>query len=178
VWPSVLQDDRSCNPRGSVLGAESQGLQGKVKGHMEGSINVKHELGGIREWLKQLRCDVDAGLERIDVAIKMLEGHGPGQMKKKKKTWITKPKPKKMFRLKEKRLNSSGKGAGVGSGSMAHPDEAGPSTGCPVAYSKPNSEVEGFSAGRAQKPNTNLQLGVEGSCSAPDFNSLIFDIFI
>jgi hypothetical protein len=166
VWPSVLQGDRSCNPRGSVLGVESQGSQGKVKGRMEGAFNAKHELGGLREWLRQLRCDVDAGLERVDVVIKKLEGHGPGQMKKKK-TWISKPKPKKMFRLKEKRLNSSGKGVGVGPGSVAHPDEAGPSTGRPVVYSKPNPEVAGFSAGRdlieglPQKPNTNLQLGGE-----------------
>jgi hypothetical protein len=168
VWPSEMQGDMSCNPRGSVLGDERQGTQGKVKGRMEGSFNAKQELGGLREWLRQLRSEVDAGLVRVDVVIKKMEGDGPGQIKKKK-VWISKPKPKRMFRLKEKRLNSFGKGVGVGPGPMAQSDGAGPAEGNPVVYSKPIlfQEGEGSSAGRgtiegmSQKPKSHIQLGGE-----------------
>jgi hypothetical protein len=142
VWPAVMQGVLPCNPRGSVLGVEGQGAQGKVKGPVEGAFNVKQELRGLREWLLQLRCDVDAGLKRVDVVIKKMVGNGPGQMKKKK-SWIPKQKPKNVFRIKDKRLNSSGKGVDVGSGLVASSDEAGPSTGRHVVFLKPNPEVLG-----------------------------------
>jgi hypothetical protein len=52
---------------------------------LEDSFNAKQELGGFREWLLQLRSEVDAGLGRIEVIIKRLEVDGPGQLKNKNK---------------------------------------------------------------------------------------------
>jgi hypothetical protein len=51
-----------------------------VKGRRETAFNAKQELGGLREWLSQLRREIDAGLVRVDVVLKKLENIGPGQV--------------------------------------------------------------------------------------------------
>jgi hypothetical protein len=58
-----------------------------------------------------LRGEVDAGLERVEVVINMLENDGPGQVKKKA-VWM--PKSKRKFWHKKKKTNS--KRVEVGSG--------------------------------------------------------------
>jgi hypothetical protein len=49
-----------------------------VKGREEKAFNAILELGYCREWLRQLRGQLDVGLERIDAAFKDLEATGPG----------------------------------------------------------------------------------------------------
>jgi hypothetical protein len=136
--PSVMQGVKSCNPRVNTLGVERQGTQGRVKGRMEGPLNARQELGGLREWLWQLRSEVDAGLWRVDEVIKKMKGDGPSQIKKKK-IWISKPKPKpnKKIRLKENRLNLIGAKVAAGTGPMAHLDGTGPSAEHHLVVSKP-----------------------------------------
>jgi hypothetical protein len=174
MGPSVMQGDRPCITRVNTLGVERQGTQGKVKGRMEGSLNAKQELGGLREWLWQLRSEIDAGLVRVDVVIKKMEDDGPGQLKKKK-IWISKPKPKpkKRFRFKEKRMNFIGEKVNAGLSPMALLEGDGPSASYPVGLSKPFVVPEGARslAGRGsleglpQKPNSLLQLGGEKAMS-------------
>jgi hypothetical protein len=174
MGPSVMQGDKSCNPCVNSLGVERQGTQGKVKGRMEGSLNAKQELGGLREWLWQLRSEIDAGLVRVDVVLQKMEGDGPGQLKNKK-IWISKPKPKskKRFRFKEKRLNFFGKKVNAGTSPLAQLDGAGPSAGLLVGLSKPIVIPEelrslagrGSLEGLPQKPNSLLQLGGEKATS-------------
>jgi hypothetical protein len=63
MGPSVMQEGQvHVIHVSTTLRVERQGTQGKVKGRMEGSLNAKQELGGLREWLWQLRTEIDAGL--------------------------------------------------------------------------------------------------------------------
>jgi hypothetical protein len=102
-------------PRGSSQGVACQGSKCRVKGHGETAFNAKQELGGLREWLSQLRREIDAGLVRVDVVLKKLEIIGPGQVQKKT-VWIPKTKSKKKFKLKEKRPILNGMGVGLDPG--------------------------------------------------------------
>jgi hypothetical protein len=79
-----------------------QGKQGQLKGRkVVNHFNASQELENLREWLRQLRGEVDAGLERVEEVINLLENEGPGQVKKKA-VWM--PKPKRKFWHKKKRL--------------------------------------------------------------------------
>jgi hypothetical protein len=160
-------------PRGSSQGVTCQGAKSNVKGRMEASFNAKQELGGLREWLRQLRSEVDAGLVRVDVVLKKLENIGPGQVQKKA-VWISKTKSKKKLKFKEKRPNSNGVGVGLDPGlavmmSKAQTDGTGPSAGPSVVNLKSMVRSEGagtsvglgLSEGPVQKPNLNIQVGSE-----------------
>ena len=48
------------------------------------AFNAKQELCSIREWLGQLRDEVDVGIERLNVVINTLKVDGSGQRK-----WVT-----------------------------------------------------------------------------------------
>jgi hypothetical protein len=160
VWLTVKKGDDHGKSRGSQMEVECQDSQGKVKGRLEGSFNAKQELGGFREWLWQLRSEVDAGLGRIDVFIKKLEADGPGQLKNKnKKIWISKPRPKR----KPKFIKKTSGGPGPNS------DGAGPSMGYKVDDLEPNPVTVGTktcagqasSEGLIQEPISQVQMGVE-----------------
>jgi hypothetical protein len=162
VCSTVKKGEEPCKPRGSRGEVECQGAQGKVKGRLESSFNAKQELGGFREWLWQLRSEVDAGLGRIDVIIKRLEVDGLGQWKKKnKKVWISKPRPKRKPKFKEKT-------SGV-SGPRINSDGAEPSMGHKVVVLEPNPVMAKPCVGQAsldglfQKPTPQDQMGVDKS---------------
>jgi hypothetical protein len=59
------------------------------------SINAKQELSSIRVWLGRLRGEVEAGIVRLDVALRNLNASGSGQGSRGA-SWI--PKPKKTFK--------------------------------------------------------------------------------
>jgi hypothetical protein len=61
------------------VGAVNTGFQEEVMRQHEMAFNAKVELAQCREWLRRVRGEVDAGIGRIDVAIKKLESFGPGQ---------------------------------------------------------------------------------------------------
>ena len=45
----------------------------------KGALNAIQELGSCRAWLRRLKGETDAGLRRLDAAIKVMESSGPGQ---------------------------------------------------------------------------------------------------
>jgi hypothetical protein len=63
--PAVRQSVGDVNTRGRV-GEACQGKKPQLKGRKEGPINAKQELGILREWLCQLRGEVEAGLVKVD----------------------------------------------------------------------------------------------------------------
>jgi hypothetical protein len=107
--PATMQNRGNGNTRGSMGGEVCQGKQGQLKGRkVVNQFNASQELENLREWLSQLRGEVDAGLERVEMAINLLENEGPGQVKKKA-IWM--PKPKRKFWRKKKK---NGVGSGLG----------------------------------------------------------------
>ena len=54
-----------------------KGLEGAVNHTGVFAFNAKLELCNIREWLRQLRGEMDIGLERLDVVLNNLESIGP-----------------------------------------------------------------------------------------------------
>jgi hypothetical protein len=140
--PAVRQSVGDVNTRGRV-GEACQGKKPQLKGRKEGPINAKQELGILREWLCQLRGEVEAGLVKVDRVLNKLVIAGPGQAKKIN-AWIPKPKRKIWHKKKQVGLGISpnaGKSPfkpslhmddGVGSS-----DDMGSSKGL---ISKPNSE--------------------------------------
>jgi hypothetical protein len=172
MLPGMSRGEKE-KPRGRSQGVTCQGAKSNVKGRMEASFNAKQELGGLREWLRQLRSEVDAGLVRVDVVLKKLENIGPGQVQKKA-VWISKTKPKKKLNFKEKRPNSNGTGVGLDPGpavmlTKAQTDGTGPSAGPSVVNLKSMVRSEGagtsvglgLSEGPVQKPKLNIQVGSE-----------------
>jgi hypothetical protein len=156
-----LQMGETKNPRGSSQGVACQETISKGKGRVQASFIAKEELGGLREWLRQLRSEVDAGLVRVDVVLKKLENVGPGQMQK--------TKPKKKFKFREKRLKSNGVGVGrdpgptgtsktqsVAIGQKAQSDGNGLLVGRSVVIRKPMvwSEVVGAPVGSGRLEGT------------------------
>jgi hypothetical protein len=149
---------------------------------MEGPLNARQELGGLREWLWQLRSEIDAGLGRVDQVIKKMKGDGSSQIKKKKKFWTPKPKPKpnKKFSPKDNRLDLTGANVAAGAGPMAHLDGAGPSAGHQLVISKPIAIPEGArsSVGRGSlegtsfKPIAHVQLGGDKVTNVGDLGSM------
>jgi hypothetical protein len=161
-----LQRGETKNPRGSSQGDACQETMSKVKGRVQASFNAKEELGGRREWLRQLRSEVDAWLMRVDVVLKKLENFGPGQ--------VQKTKPKKKFKFKEKRLKSYGVGVGLDLGPTgttnsrkhkAQSDGNGPLVGLSMVKRKPMVRSKGvgapvglgFTEGPIQKPKLHNQ---------------------
>jgi hypothetical protein len=151
--PAVRQSVGDVNTRGRV-GEACQGKKPQLKGRKEGPINAKQELGILREWLCQLRGEVEAGLVKVDRVLNKLVIAGPGQAKK---VWIPKPKRKSWHKKKHVGLGFSpnaGKSPfktslhmddGVGSA-----DDMGSSKGL---ISKPNSEL---SAGTGKEAGLGL----------------------
>jgi hypothetical protein len=121
----IIGDD---NLRGSKGGEECKGRKSQLKGRAVHPFNASQELKNIREWLKQVRGEVDAGLERVEGVINMLENDGPGQVKKKT-VWM--PKPNRKFWHKRKRINFKRADVGLGPGPseavvlLKHMDGAG-----------------------------------------------------
>jgi hypothetical protein len=68
---------------------------------------------GIREWLKRIRGEVDAGLQRLDLLLKDVEPTGPGQGRMSKE-WAL--KPKKTLSLEERSFSSQRHRVSVGLG--------------------------------------------------------------
>jgi hypothetical protein len=91
------------------------GFQGKLKGREELALNVLQELGWLRDWLRRVRGEVDAGLLRVDAVFKALEMDGPGQ-ESKAKSWL--PKPRRKNKSKAKKALNHKVDVGLGSGSM------------------------------------------------------------
>jgi hypothetical protein len=59
---------------GQVIGRE-----GAVNDKGVFAFNAKVELYNCREWLRRLRGEVDAGLQRLDGLLKDMDVFGPGQ---------------------------------------------------------------------------------------------------
>jgi hypothetical protein len=76
---------------------------------------VLQELGWLRDWLRRVRGEVDAGLLRVDAVFKALEMDGPGQ-ESKAKSWL--PKPRRKNKSKAKKALNHKVDVGLGSGSM------------------------------------------------------------
>jgi hypothetical protein len=85
-----------------ALGVTCTANQLLMKGREERALNAILELGTCREWLWQMRVQMDVGIERINTALKELEVNGPGPMDRvskptkgsmAKSSWI----PKKGF---------------------------------------------------------------------------------
>ena len=45
----------------------------------EGAFNAIQELSSCRAWLRCLKGEIDASLQRFDAVIKVMESSGPGQ---------------------------------------------------------------------------------------------------
>ncbi|KAE8124991.1 hypothetical protein FH972_019829 [Carpinus fangiana] len=141
------------NPRGNSQGVTCQGAKSKVKGRMEASFNAKEELGGLREWLRQLRSEVDAGLVRVDVVLKKLENVGPGQ----NGVGVgLDPGPTVMINLRKTKAQTDGTGLSAGPSvvklkSMVRSEGAGTPVGL------------GLTEGPVQKPKLIIQVGSEKS---------------
>jgi hypothetical protein len=155
-------------PRGSSQGVACQGSKSRVRGRRGTSFNAKFELGELRVWLSQLRSEIDAGLVKVDVALKKLENAGSGQVQKRA-VWIQKTKPKKKLKPKDKRPILNEVGVGLISGptgrsiirkTLALADGSGPIVGPSVKIPKPTVLTEeagtqvglGFTEGPGQKP--------------------------
>jgi hypothetical protein len=131
---SGRQLDVKAIPRGSAQGVACQRPNSRVKGRRETSFNAKLELGELRVWLSQLRSEIDAGLVKVDVALKKLENDGSGQVQKRA-VWIQKTKPKKKLKPKDKWPILNGVRVGLDPGptgmisirkSMSHADGSRP----------------------------------------------------
>ena len=94
------------------MGIACLGNQGKLKGREEDSLNAIQELGWVREWLRRVRGEVNAGLVSVDAVLKTLDHDGSGP-ENKGSDWISKPRRKNKYKRK-KALNHK---VGVGSGS-------------------------------------------------------------
>jgi hypothetical protein len=165
------QQDVTVIPRGSSQGVACQGSKSRVKGRRETSFNAKLELGELRVWLSQLRSEIDAGLVKVDVALKKLENDGPGQVKKRA-VWIQKTKPRKKLKPIDKRPILNGVGVGLDPGptgmniirkTRAHADGSGPVAGPSALITKPMvlTEEEGahVGLGLTEGPGHHVGLG-------------------
>jgi hypothetical protein len=85
--PAPLSVYEACLPR---QGRETTREELVCKG--VSSFNAKMELLICRDWLRKIRGEVDAGLQRLDLVFKELDFSGPGPVKKPES--INKPSPK------------------------------------------------------------------------------------
>jgi hypothetical protein len=147
--PATKQKAGDVNIQVSTAEEACQGKKSKLKGRKESPFNAKQELGNLREWLCQLRGEVEAGLVRVDRVLNKLETVGPGQVKKNN-VWI--PKPKRKIWHKKKQLDS------------------GPSPKEGKSFFKPREHLDdgvgssdgvGYSKGLIPKPNLKLLAGIE-----------------
>ncbi|KAE8038479.1 hypothetical protein FH972_010984 [Carpinus fangiana] len=85
--PAPQTVEGTCQPSQSKVPLREEEVYDKgVSG-----INVKVELYNCREWLKRVRGELDAGLQRLNKIIGELDFIGPGQ-KCTGKEWVPKPK--------------------------------------------------------------------------------------
>jgi hypothetical protein len=141
--PAMRQSAGDVNTRGRV-GEACQGKKPQLKGRKESPINAKQELGILREWLCQLRGEVEAGLVRVDRVLNKLEIVGPGQVEKIN-AWIPKPKRKIWHKKKQVGLGlSPSAGKSLFKPRMHMDDGVGSSDGMGSSkglISKPNSKL-------------------------------------
>jgi hypothetical protein len=146
--PAMRQSAGDVNTRGKA-GEACQGEKPQLKGRKESPINAIQELGILREWLCQLRGEVEAGLVRVDRVLNKLEIVGPGQVKKIN---VGIPKPKRKIWHKKKQVGlglSPSAGKSLFKPRMHMDDGVGSSVGV------------GSSNGLISKPNSKLSDGVE-----------------
>jgi hypothetical protein len=148
--PATMQRAGDVNTRDSRVGEACRGKKSQLKGRKESPINAKQELGNLREWLCQLRGEVEAGLVRVDRVLNKLENIGPGQVKKNKNIWI--PKPKKKIWHKKKQLDS---GLSPSAGKSIFKPRTHMDDGVD------SSDGMGSSNGLIPKPNSKLSAGLE-----------------
>jgi hypothetical protein len=114
------------------------------------AFNAKVELYNCREWLKRIRGEVDAGLQRLDMLLKDVDITGPGQGCMGKE-WASKPKRTPEPKGKKKMFIPKALGVGLGLGPNVCKDNGQPRRSKTTVVSMPASL--GLVVGSSGHPN-------------------------